>query len=65
MSSSGSTNARMKLSEMSQRPFRAHTVKGDLDKDNSVKTMLREDIGPKMVVSDFDALIHGCTIRGT
>ena len=27
--------------------------------------MLREDSGPKMVVSDFDAFIHGCTIRGT
>ena len=27
--------------------------------------MLREDSGPKMVVSDFDAFIHGCTLRGT
>ena len=29
------------------------------------KTMLREDTGPKMVVSDFDAFIHLCTRRGT
>ena len=36
-----------------------------LTRTTLAKTMLREDTGPKMVVSDFDAFIHGCTIRGT
>ena len=36
-----------------------------LTRTTLAKMMLREDTGLKMVVSDFDAFIHSCTIRGT
>ena len=48
---------------MSRRSPRAHTVGGDLNKDNPCEDDVTGRHRTKMGVSDFDAFIHGCTKR--